>query len=78
MLITESNRTDNDLPVKYNDIDCDLDDKLTGLTECNLDTDTEKEMNIPIIDLDNELNESAEQHLIWILKIMKEPCIQIR
>ena len=60
--IIESNKTDNDLLVKY-DIDCDLDDELKGLTENDLDTDTEEEekMNIPIIDLNDELNELAEQ-----------------
>ena len=60
--IIESNKTDNNLLVKYNDIDCGLDDELKGLTEGDLDTDTEEEeMNIPIIDLDDELNELAEQ-----------------
>ena len=61
--IIESKKTDNDLLVKY-DIDCDLDDELKGLTENDLDTDTEEEeMNMPIIDLDDEVNELAEQQL---------------
>ena len=62
--------------MKY-DIDCDLDDELKGLTENDIDTDTEEEeeMNIPIIDLNDELNELAKYSLIGILKIMKEPSI---
>ena len=75
--IIESKKTDNDLLVKY-DIDCDLDDELKGLTENDIDTDTEEEeeeMNIPITDLDDELNELEKYSLIGILKIMKEPSI---
>ena len=79
MPIIESNRTDNDLFVKYDDFD--LDDELKELTEYHLDMDTEDEMNIPIIesnrtdndffakydnddfDLDDELKELTEHHL---------------
>ena len=65
MSIIESNRTDNDLFVKYDDFD--LDDELKGLTEHDLDIDTEdeiikhsvEEMNMPIIEsnrTDNDLS----------------------
>ena len=69
MSIIESNWTDNDLFVKYDDFD--LDDELKGLTEHDLDIDTEdeiikhsvEEMNMPIIEsnrTDNDLFDDDE------------------